>query len=327
MARTAGVAGPGCNAWACFSSIDDTVSAGVRYKDELGVKYAYDSTVANHKALKVGDLLVIRDSVLIYGHGIIEEVLRDSDRKIMELCPSCRASGPSARVRMLPKYRCPDCKEEFSEPLFEEREVQRSEARYGSTWAPLATPVPRALLDPVYVGADRQNAIRALNVAAAVTLLEMHTSLDGLADLRDFGYTGGGNPSGGHVLAQGRRRLGQREFKKMLVERFGSACAVTGPQPLAILDAAHLYRFAKAPEHHLDGGLLLRADIHRLFDAFMLVVDTADWTVRLSPALLGYAGLADLEGLELQMAIDRRPRREFLDDHRAEAVQRWELSP
>ena len=130
-------------------------------------------------------------------------------------------------------------------------------------------------------------------------------------------------PAGGHAPALGRRRLGQQEFKALLLTRFGSACAVSGPQPREVLDAAHLYRFADTPEHHLDGGLLLRTDLHRLFDRFLLAIDTTDWTVRLHPDLHAYPDLAPLHGAPLKVDPLDRPRAQLLDDHRAEACRRW----
>ncbi len=313
--------------WSCFSGVEET-DASVRYRDVLGVKYAYDATVPNHRALSVGDVVVIRDHVNVYGHGLVGEVLSEPGHKQMELCPSCRRSGPGRRVNKRPVYRCANCKHEFDEPVLEDRALTLFEAWYDQFWAAFTPPLSRRVLDGLYRGRDQQNAIRALEQAQALALLRDHTNLDGLMDLHDIDKPSVPPPSapaGGHQPTQGRRRLGQQDFKDRMLERFGSLCAVTGAQPLTVLDAAHLYRFADNPEHHLDGGLLLRTDIHRLFDAFLLTIDTANWTVQLHPDLHRYSGLAALEGSGLRLDEQQRPTQSWLDDHRAEALRRWAL--
>ncbi len=133
------------SAWSCFSSVDE-VSAVTPYTDVLGVKYAYDSTVANHKNINVGDLLLLRDEILIYGHGLVRDVRAEAGVKAMQLCPACRNSGPEVRRHKLPKYRCSNCKHEFNEQdlLIEERPIQRFEAWYDATWTELPEPLPRA---------------------------------------------------------------------------------------------------------------------------------------------------------------------------------------
>lgn len=47
---------------------------------------------------------------------------------------------------------------------------------------------------------------------------------------------------------------------------FRLACSVTGERTLPILDAAHIRAIAAGGKHEVSNGLLLRTDIHRLFD-------------------------------------------------------------
>ncbi len=63
-----------------------------------------------------------------------------------------------------------------------------------------------------------------------------------------------------------RRRLGQCAFRLAVTDGYGRRCAVSGEKTLPILDAAHIRSYADGGEHALDNGLLLRTDIHRLFD-------------------------------------------------------------
>lgn len=61
-------------------------------------------------------------------------------------------------------------------------------------------------------------------------------------------------------------------FRKNLIARYGARCAITGASVLEVLDAAHIRPVADLGGDHVDNGLLLRADLHRLFDAELLTI-------------------------------------------------------
>jgi putative restriction endonuclease len=63
-----------------------------------------------------------------------------------------------------------------------------------------------------------------------------------------------------------RQRLGQGAFRLAVTDGYNRRCAVSGEKTLPILDAAHIRSYAEGGEHSVDNGLLLRTDIHRLFD-------------------------------------------------------------
>ena len=60
-------------------------------------------------------------------------------------------------------------------------------------------------------------------------------------------------------------RLGQQSFRLAVRDAYG-ACAVTGEHSLPVLDAAHIQPYAQGGKHQLINGMLLRRDVHRLFD-------------------------------------------------------------
>jgi len=81
-----------------------------------------------------------------------------------------------------------------------------------------------------------------------------------------------------------RPRLGQGTFRYALEQAYGR-CAVTGEHSLPALDAAHIIPYGEdAAGHVLENGLLLRADVHRLFDRGYVTV-TRDYEVRVSRRL------------------------------------------
>ncbi len=63
-----------------------------------------------------------------------------------------------------------------------------------------------------------------------------------------------------------RPRLGQGTFRVAVTQAYHGACAVSGEHSLPVLDVAHIQGYAEGGAHDVQNGLLLRTDIHRLFD-------------------------------------------------------------
>jgi len=63
-----------------------------------------------------------------------------------------------------------------------------------------------------------------------------------------------------------QRRLGQGAFRLAITDGYERRCAISGEKTLPILDAAHIRSYADGGEHAVANGLLMRTDIHRLFD-------------------------------------------------------------
>lgn len=61
-------------------------------------------------------------------------------------------------------------------------------------------------------------------------------------------------------------RLGQRTFRIAVLDAYGRSCAVTSEHSLPALEASHIQPYADGGLHAVANGVLLRADIHRLFD-------------------------------------------------------------
>lgn len=81
-----------------------------------------------------------------------------------------------------------------------------------------------------------------------------------------------------------RPRYGQGAFRIVVTDLYGRHCAVTGEKTLPVLEAAHIRPVARGGQHRPDNGLLLRSDIHTLFDRGYVTV-TPDYRFRVSPRL------------------------------------------
>ena len=67
-------------------------------------------------------------------------------------------------------------------------------------------------------------------------------------------------------------RLGQGSFRVMVTDAYQRRCAITLEKTLPALEAAHIKPFSEEGPHSLNNGILLRSDIHRLFDTGYVTV-------------------------------------------------------
>lgn len=78
-----------------------------------------------------------------------------------------------------------------------------------------------------------------------------------------------------------RARLGQGAFRVLVTEAYDRRCAITGERTLPVLEAAHIKPYAETGPHLVSNGLLLRSDLHILFDDGYVTV-TEDLRVEVS---------------------------------------------
>jgi putative restriction endonuclease len=81
-----------------------------------------------------------------------------------------------------------------------------------------------------------------------------------------------------------RPRLGQGSFKILVADAYHRRCAVTGEKILPVLEAAHIRPVSSGGLHRIDNGMLLRSDVHTLFDRGYVTV-TPDHRLRVSTRL------------------------------------------
>lgn len=122
------------------------------------------------------------------------------------------------------------------------------------------------------------------------------------------------------VLREIVRRRGQPQFRSKLIEAYESRCAITGCTVLPILEAAHITPYLGPATNMPSNGILLRADIHTLWDLGLLAIDPEKKTVWVSPKVadVTYQRLAGLTAFQPKQP-DRRASPEALK-------QQWDLA-
>jgi putative restriction endonuclease len=119
---------------------------------------------------------------------------------------------------------------------------------------------------------------------------------------------------------QVRQRLGQGAFRLLVTDVYQRRCAVTGEKALPVLQAAHIRPVTKDGFHRLDIGLLLRSDIHTLFDqGYVTVTPDHRFLVgtRLKKDFDNGEPYYPLSGSRIWLPnrVEDRPQRGFLEWH------------
>ena len=96
----------------------------------------------------------------------------------------------------------------------------------------------------------------------------------------DFGDAPNDNPSELQTFSKKVRR-GQAEFRSNLLGAYGSKCVITGEGPEEVLEAVHIVPHSVSGINELDNGLLMRADLHHLFDDGLLTINPISKTVEM----------------------------------------------
>ena len=109
------------------------------------------------------------------------------------------------------------------------------------------------------------------------------------------------------VLRAISSRRGQKKFRKSLIEAYDGKCAITQCTIIELLEAAHIVPYTGKQTNHIQNGLLLRADIHTLFDLGLISVDK-DFRVVVSGTLENTKEYWALNGTSIFLPEDHNER-------------------
>lgn len=229
------------------------------------------------------------------------------------LVASCLVTGDAERVGPQSSVPWPDRdKYRYVWPI---SQIMTASEPVETNWTRLARMaglgrIPASQLPPVNdAGCDRLRGLFGLGQAPTSTALDVAwteaVGVDGLdEDQRERSM---------RAIAV---RRGQPTFRESLLEAYRRSCAVTGTAVEEVLEAAHIRPYLGGQTQRVDNGLLLRADIHTLFDLYRLTVLTSGGVVSVDPALRG-TDYGQLDGVRARLpeGSGERPHEAFLRWH------------
>lgn len=122
------------------------------------------------------------------------------------------------------------------------------------------------------------------------------------------------------ILRAIHERQGGKAFRDSLLRAYDQRCAVSDCDAPDALEAAHVVPYLGQHTNRVDNGLLLRADLHTLFDRHLIAVDTEEWKVLVTPSLRRTTyGAFHGSPLRRPKRAELRPQKAGLDEHRRTA--------
>lgn len=151
-----------------------------------------------------------------------------------------------------------------------------------------------------------------------------HESINQLYDYLDDDTQEGAGPSEDFVTllkADNRQKVssqitvreGQGNFREQLIREYGCRCCISGCEEGAVIEAAHITPYKGKHTNILENGLLMRVDIHRLFDKHLIAIEAVSMTVRVAKSVTDEY-YRSLNGAKIKLRARKKTKR-FLQDH------------
>lgn len=269
------------------------------YKDEIETKYVYDDSVPNHKQIKSGDIAVLIDKKKVLGLAKISQIVVFNGEKPRRRCPECGSTSYGARKNLTPKYRCAN-KHEFDEPYSEIIKVINFEAYYSTSFIAPQKLITIDNLKPFYKnGYNPNNSMQSIteDFFAKYYNIEIEKlnkefvypsaedALNYLSDFYENDYIPSDKDERPKIMRDIYARRGQKMFRDSLRRLYGDKCMISGCKILDVIEAAHINPYKGEKDNHVANGLLLRSDIHTLFDLNLIGINPETLKVEVAKSL------------------------------------------
>jgi putative restriction endonuclease len=278
--------------WVVLTFGEDRQHAGNSgYDDDPNKWYSYDSYVANHRQIADGDFLIICDRLRALGIAQIARLdSADSTRTLLR-CPVCASTGIKSRHTKNPRYRCKRG-HEFDEPVQVDADCTKYTAHFDDSFRPFADRFGRDFLRQGCPRYSDQLAMQEFDFSTMEAPFRSSFPEDAqlISDLISNPYIPAASAETGLlvempgyklkesddrelIFRQITARRGQQAFRDKLRARYGDRCMISGSRVLHVLEAAHISPYRNENDNHPENGLLLRADLHTLFDLDLVGIE------------------------------------------------------
>ena len=109
------------------------------------------------------------------------------------------------------------------------------------------------------------------------------------------------------------QRRGQKKFRNALLKIYNNTCVITECNIPAVLEAAHITPYLGEKSNHPTNGLLLRADIHTLWDLGMIAINPVDMKVNIKKSIFGSTYEA-LHSKKINFSEEEKPSKKALEE-------------
>jgi putative restriction endonuclease len=236
------------------------------------VNFWQPSGHANFAAIGEGELFLFKlksPRNVIGGFGVLSQTTN------MPLSLAWEAFGTKNGARSLPEMRArilqyrPVAQAE-SDPMIGCRVVVQPVFLPEALWIPQPSSWSRSIVVGKTYNTREAEGLRLWNQVMAAAKAVASGRQAGVAEEQSIYFPPGPRFGEPHLI---RPRLGQGAFRLAVTDAYERECAITGGRVLPALEAAHIQSYSSGGEHEISNGLLLRRDIHSVFDAGYLTFD------------------------------------------------------
>jgi putative restriction endonuclease len=263
------------------------------YADVPTSYYLYDNTVKNYNKVQVNDNIIVVNKKYILGYAKITSiVLKSAVPKIRYRCPKCNTQEHSKRKNRQPKYRCRN-KHEFDTAIEQNIVVDEFVANYASTFIPAEPGTKISELNSFYLNRNKYYSIQSADVSFLELVPALNSTVRAIStapnnkfsnkDISPYVPSSQDDRERKFKLLNGRQ--GQNEFRNNLISVYGSYCMITGINVVNVIEASHICPYRGEKDNHILNGLLLRADLHKLFDSDLLGINPESLEVEIHPLI------------------------------------------
>ncbi len=282
--------------WIAITPIADSDQAG----RVTPTTYTYQTNDRSKKQIAANDILFLRDEKRLLAVAHVQSVSTRESERIVATCPVCGVAKIETRKKRDIPYRCFNG-HQFSVRTEERHPTVVHTAYFAHECLRVTAPIEPLELRPFEATSSRHVKLRLADIAGIcgyvarrdhnvapilMTWLRSRTLelTDREADTATISPLPAVDESERPFQAI-RARRGITSFRDKLINRYGPRCMISGCGVLALLEACHVGKYRGPEDNHPANGILLRSDLHTLFDLDLIGVNPDDAVVAIHPDL------------------------------------------
>lgn len=280
---------------AVTQSVDGATSGG------RGItSYSYETDNRSKKHVAAGDVLFLRDDKRLIAVAQAEDVVVEKSEQLILRCPVCDIGRVEFRKKGAPSYRCSHG-HQFSTPAETREATVVHSVHFPHATTKISARIESAELRPFELTNSRHIRLKLADLIGLCGYVARrdHTVLPILKSWLRNRNIELGDREADHVDGNAltvvdeqdkpfhaiRVRRGIATFRDKLISRYGARCMISGSSVLSLLEACHVSRYQGPQDNHPANGILLRSDLHTLFDLDLIGINPTDMAVTVHPVL------------------------------------------
>lgn len=264
--------------------------------------YTYETDDRSKKNIAANDLLFLRDQKRLLAVAQVESVALTRHEQVVPRCPVCAIAKIEKRKRRDVPYRCFHG-HQFAAPVEERSSAIVHTASFSHACVRIAATIEPAELRPFELTTSRHVKLKLADMVglSSYVVRRDHTVAPILKNWLKARTVrlephSAETPASHPLTAVDeqerpfeaiRMRRGLTSFRDKLISRYGARCMISGCTVLALLEACHVSRYQGPEDNHPANGILLRSDLHTLFDLDLIGLNPADMEVTIHTDLIG----------------------------------------